>query len=134
MKIDGRCHCGAVTYEAEVDPEAVEICHCTDCQTLTGSAFRVVVPALPGSFRLLSGKPSQYVKIAESGNRRLQAFCGVCGTPIYATSADEGPKTYGLRMGAIRQRDLLPPRAQVWTRSAQAWLGTLDALPGCATE
>ena len=47
MKVDGRCHCGFLSYVAEVDPEQVEICHCTDCQTLSGSAFRVVVPAEP---------------------------------------------------------------------------------------
>lgn len=27
MKIDGGCHCGAITYEAEVDPEKTSICH-----------------------------------------------------------------------------------------------------------
>jgi hypothetical protein len=45
MHIDGACHCGKITYEAEVDPEAVGICHCTDCQTLSGTAFRTVVMA-----------------------------------------------------------------------------------------
>ncbi len=38
MQIDGQCHCGHVAYEAEIDPEQVGICHCTDCQALTGSA------------------------------------------------------------------------------------------------
>jgi len=32
MRIDGRCHCGFITYEAEIDPEMALICHCTDCQ------------------------------------------------------------------------------------------------------
>jgi hypothetical protein len=45
MKIDGRCHCGQITYEAEVEPNAMFICHCTDCQTLTGTAYRAVVTA-----------------------------------------------------------------------------------------
>ena len=82
MKVDGRCHCGFITYEAEVDPDSVDICNCTDCQTLSGSAFRVVVQAVEGSFRLLSGKPSIYLKAADSGNRRIQAFCPRCATPI----------------------------------------------------
>jgi len=43
MKIDGACHCGEVKYEAEVDPEKVAICDCTDCQSLSGSAFRINV-------------------------------------------------------------------------------------------
>jgi hypothetical protein len=37
MKIDGRWHCGAITYEAEIDPDMVALCHCTDCQTWSGS-------------------------------------------------------------------------------------------------
>ena len=28
MKIDGRCHCGFITYEANVDPDKVYACHC----------------------------------------------------------------------------------------------------------
>jgi hypothetical protein len=26
MKIDGQCHCGFMTYEAEIDPQLVSIC------------------------------------------------------------------------------------------------------------
>ncbi len=42
MRIDGQCHCGGITYEAEVDPATARICHCTDCQVLSGTAFRTV--------------------------------------------------------------------------------------------
>jgi hypothetical protein len=34
MKVDGRCHCGFITFAAEIVPEKVWLCHCTDCQTL----------------------------------------------------------------------------------------------------
>ena len=43
MKIDGGCLCRHITYQAEVDPDKVAICHCTDCQTNSGTAFGVVV-------------------------------------------------------------------------------------------
>ena len=33
MKVDGGCHCGAITVEGEADPDRTHICHCTDCQT-----------------------------------------------------------------------------------------------------
>jgi Glutathione-dependent formaldehyde-activating enzyme len=72
MKIEGGCHCGSIRFEAEVDPATVVICHCTDCQTSSGSAFRTVVVTKPGTFALLSGAPTVYVKTAESGNRRQQ--------------------------------------------------------------
>jgi hypothetical protein len=57
MKIDGRCHCGYVTFEAEADPERTTICNCTDCQTMSGAPLRAVIIAHPGTFVLLSGKP-----------------------------------------------------------------------------
>ncbi len=63
MKIDGSCHCGFLTYEAEVDPADVGICHCADCQKLTGTAFRTTVFAAREAFRLISGVPATYVKI-----------------------------------------------------------------------
>ena len=131
MKIDGHCHCGEITFEAEVDPDALNICHCTDCQTLSGTAFRVNIPAPAEHFVLLSGTPKTYIKTAESGNKRLHAFCGNCGTPIYACAVDN-PQSYGLRIGAISQRAAFSPKRQGWRRSALHWVDTLAAVP--ATE
>src|SRR5208337_4532704 len=84
MKVTGGGDCGRITYEAEVDPATVRVCHGTDCQRLTGTAFRAAIPSLPGTFRLTSGTPTIYVKTAESGRQRHHAFCPECGTPIYA--------------------------------------------------
>ena len=128
MKIDGGCHCGAIAYEAEIDPEMVGICHCADCQTLSGTVFRVAVFAAEENFRLTRGEPKIYVKTAESGNKRAQAFCAECGSPIYATSVGEGPKSYGIRVGTARQRGELPPKRQIWHRSAVPWLPELEGL------
>ena len=127
MRIDGRCHCGEITFEAEVDPEAVTICHCTDCQMLTGSAFRANIPAPAAHFTLRSGAPKTYVKTAESGNQRRHAFCGNCGTPIYACAV-ENPQSYSLRVGTIRQRSAFSPRRQIWRRSALHWVDGLAAI------
>src|SRR5262245_50413062 len=91
MKIDGSCHCGLINYEAEIDPEKVVACHCTDCQSLSASAFRVVVPAPADKFSL-SGEPTVYVITAESGARRAHAFCPRCGSAIYSTTADGHPR------------------------------------------
>lgn len=128
MRIDGGCHCGFIAYEADVDPERVEICHCTDCQILSGSAFRTVVAARKDNFRLLSGQPKTYVKTAESGNQRIQAFCPECGTSIYSAAAGGGGDFLGIRVGTVRQRNSLPPKAQYWWRSAQPWVMELGSL------
>ena len=109
MHIEGECHCGAITYEANINPEKVVVCHCTDCQKLSGTAFRTVVFTEDENFDLKSGELKTYIKIAESGNERIQAFCPNCGSPIYSTSVGEAPKTLGLRVGAINQRSDLQP-------------------------
>jgi hypothetical protein len=134
VKIDGRCHCGLVTYVTEVAPETATICHCTDCQTLSGTAFRTSVVAERANFRLMSGELRTYVKVGDSGRRRAQTFCPICGSPIYSTSADDPTSGYNIRIGTIRQRNQLIPRAQIWCRSAQPWVTDLRDVPGEETE
>jgi hypothetical protein len=129
MHVDGSCHCGHIRFEAEIVPEHAVACHCTDCQTFSSSAFRVVVPTRPGTFRLLAGQPRIYVKTAESGNKREQTFCPECGTPIYSAPPGPEPRSIGLRVGALRQRAQIAPRERWWHRSAPAWLGDLPAVP-----
>ncbi len=129
MKIEGACHCGYITYQAEIDPKKVGICHCTDCQTLSGSAFRTIAPTRKGTFALLTGELKIYVKTSESGNQRPQSFCPKCGTPIYSTSTDDGPKVHSLSAGSIRQRNELVPRIQFWTQSEQSWISEIPSVP-----
>ena len=83
----------------------------------------------------MTGQPTLYEKTAESGNRRTQAFCPKCGSPIYSTTPGEGPQdSYMLRVGILRQRDQLPPKQQIWARSAQSWVNGLAALPKSETQ
>jgi len=131
MKIHGSCVCGSITFEAEADPGKVSICHCTDCQSSTGTAFRTNVRVPGNTFRMLSGTPTIYIKTtADSGNPRAQAFCPGCGSPIYSTTPGDGPQdSYMVRVGVLRERDQLAPKVQNWTRSARPWVRELGALP-----
>ena len=133
MLVHGSCHCRAVRYEARVDPDRTAICHCTDCQKLTGSAYRVSVLAQDGSFRLLAGEPRIYVKRGDNGARRAQAFCADCGSPLYTYDADR-PATIGLRVGCIDERQALVPRRQKWCRSALGWTQSLAGLDSAEGE
>jgi hypothetical protein len=129
MKVQGACFCGAITFEGEADPAAVSVCHCADCQSGSGTAFRVSVP-VPGPTFKLTGKPAIYVKTtADSGNPRAQAFCPTCGSPLYSTTPGEGPQAmYIVRVGVLKQRDQLEPKRQIWWRSARNWVTGLDTV------
>ena len=133
MKVQGQCHCGAIAYEAEVQPGSMTICHCTDCQVHSGSAFRANISAPAASFRLLQGTPRTYVKTTDSGARRLLAFCEHCGTPLYAC-AEQAPVAYSLRTGVLKQRDALgTPQRQIWTQRRRAWVAfseEVESFPG----
>ena len=134
MKVTGGCYCGEIKYEAQINPDHVIICHCTDCQSLSGSAFRSVVFSEHDAFTFITGKPSVFVKIGDSGNKREQTFCSICGSPIYSTSVGDGPKQYGIRLGTVNQRNQLVPQKQKWSRSSQDWTQELCLLPSVDVE
>jgi hypothetical protein len=133
MKVEGACHCGNIRYEAELDPNTVGICHCTDCQALTGSAYRVGARTSAESFVLTGGTPTIYIKTAHSGTKRAHAFCTVCGSPVYA-AAPENPPTYSLRVGALKQRAALPPVRQLWCGSGLPWAMDITGIPRIAPK
>ena len=95
-----------------------------------GLGVRVTVPARVDNFRLVRGTPKVYFKVGDSGNRRVQGFCGECGSPICTHAAEEQPKTYGLRVGCIRERQALTPRKRIWCRSALEWSTDLRGMGG----
>jgi len=132
MQVDGACHCGGIRFTAVVDPARVVVCHCTDCQVLSGSPFRVVALAPIESVRM-DGAPNHYIKHAENGSKRVQAFCPECGTPLYSRAV-ENPKHLSLRLGALRQRAALMPGLQIWKRSSLPWLEGLSGVPSCLRQ
>jgi len=134
MHVDGECLCGFFAFEAEVNPDVVFVCHCTDCQIQSGTSFRAIVPATPGTFKIERGELRAFVKTAESGKLRSLAFCPECGTSIYGGPKPGEDGMLNLRVGALRQRDALRPRARLSTRSAQPWLDDFHKLTKIETQ
>lgn len=122
MKISGQCHCGDIAYEAELDEQKVGICHCADCQALSGSAFRTIGMVAGDAFKIVKGEPKKYVKVGDSGNPRVQAFCANCGSALYASDTGDTPKAYNIRMGTADQRHALAPHFEAWHQSSLPWL------------
>jgi hypothetical protein len=129
MFVTGSCHCGQIKFEAEIEPSELQICHCADCQVLTGTAFRAAIPARREHFKLRQGEPSIYVKIADSGSRRRHAFCGNCGTPVYRMPTDNNPN-YSLRIGNLDQRfEFEFPLRQIWVKRRLPWVTAIASVP-----
>ncbi|TRX72727.1 GFA family protein [Pseudomonas mangiferae] len=134
MHIEGQCHCGHVAYQAEIDPQRVGVCHCTDCQALTGCAFRITVSAPRQAITLTANPPKVYEKHGDNGKKRLQHFCPECGSPLFTSGEESEDGEWGIRWGSIAQRAALEPKAQIWRRSAVGWLDRVPSLPGSDTD
>jgi len=135
MKINGQCHCGEISFSADVVPDQAIICHCSDCQVLSGSPYRAVIPALESDFHIESGKEKIYVKTAEDGSKRAQAFCPKCGTPIYSAPIGKAASNFiGIRIGAVNEKTQLIPSKQIWCRSALNWVDNISGIETLETQ
>ena len=134
MHVDGSCYCRANRFVAEIEPKRVGICHCTDCQIFSSSAFRTRVLMMGEDFELLAGTPAVFEKTAESGARRQLWFCSSCGTHLYGSTVREERILYSVRVGCLAQRAELAPVAQVWCRSELPWISSLRELRRVETQ
>jgi hypothetical protein len=97
-KINGGCYCGDITIVGDVSSDKVMACHFTDCQKFSGAPFRAVAVIAADDVKI-SGTVTEFLKIAESSNKRVQGFCGKCGSHLYA---DDPVKTlFMVRTGCL---------------------------------
>lgn len=128
MHVTGACHCGAVTFSADVDASKVLVCHCTDCQVMASSAFRVGALVRRETFSI-QGRVKEYSKVGTTGTRRSQVFCPECATGIYSYAPEVETPYISLRLGGVHQRAQLPPVHQIWRQSALPWVEHLYDIP-----
>ena len=132
MKVNGKCLCGQVSFQAEVDESKVLLCHCTDCQVQASTAFRIGALVDSAGFSM-QGEVKEHCKIGSTGARRMQVFCPTCATSIYSYTPDNPAAVYSLRLGAVKELRQLRPALQIWRRSALPWLPELESIP-CIME
>ena len=95
-------------------------CHCTDCQTLTASAFSLGMVVDEDQLELLAGTPQTWFKTGSSGEPAINARCSVCSTWIY-TKPQSKPGMLVLRPSSLDDHHWFRPVAQIYTRSALSW-------------
>ena len=119
-QIAGGCLCGKVRYSASGDPAFVGVCHCTDCQKFTGSAFAVVL-GVPKPALTIQGDLATFSKTGDSGKSIRRLFCGACGSSI-ADEADGFPDIVMLGAGTLDDPSWVQPAMQIYCDSAQPWV------------
>jgi len=119
MKIEGGCLCGKVRYSGEAEPIFAGVCHCTNCQKGTGTAFNTVV-AVPKPTVSLSGAVSTYEGRGDTGNAVYKMFCPECGSPV-AEEAAVMADVIMIPVGTLDDPGQVKPAMQIYCDSAQPW-------------
>jgi len=117
----GGCECGAVRYRITSAPIVIYACHCTICQTQSGSAFGMAMRVPAESFELTQGQLKTFQRVADSGQIFTNSFCPDCGTRIHHR-ADRSPGQISLKPGTLDDTSWLRPTHHVFLRSAQPWV------------
>ena len=121
QKMKGGCQCGVISYELLGSPITLYRCHCTDCQTASGSAFGMSMWVKKDDFKLTSGILKSFIRIADSGAKVESFFCDACGVRIYAKAAVLDSEHIVLKPGTLQNTDDLRPSADIWLKSQQNW-------------
>ena len=74
----GGCQCGAVRYEAVVQPDKAYLCHCRMCQRATGGVAAAFINCKIADRRWTAAEPDYY----QSSPIARRPYCARCGTPL----------------------------------------------------
>lgn len=116
----GGCECGSVRYVISGEPIVIYACHCTICQSQSGSAFGLAMRIHSSDFQVTSGELKSFLRQADSGQLFTNSFCPDCGTRIHH-HASKAADHLSLKPGTLDETSWLKPTHHVFARSAQPW-------------
>jgi hypothetical protein len=119
LPIEGGCQCGAARYRITGRPIVFYLCHCTECQRHTSSAFGESLRFSAGDVEI-NGEVATTWRMAESGRRRVGHFCPSCGVRLVHGS--EGGSEVNIKAGTLDDTSWLYPAGHIWVRSAQRFM------------
>jgi len=87
--IKGSCLCGAVTFSVKDEFKTFNLCHCAQCQKISGSAHVANLFTQPDNIEWLSGQ--EFITRYDVPGREIRnEFCSKCGTNVpYVTHSGQ---------------------------------------------
>ena len=120
MIMTGGCACGALRYRAEGEPLLQGLCHCRNCQHVSG-AGHVGFLCLPESAVTVEGPVRSYSLTGGSGRTATRYFCPTCHSSVFGRS-EIMPGQINLYAGSLDDLSWFKPAIAIFTRAGR--LGT----------
>ncbi|THX57655.1 hypothetical protein D6D06_03581 [Aureobasidium pullulans] len=125
----GSCYCGKVSFTYEGEPLNKAICHCTDCQKISGSVYSTNIIVSSKNFSV-QGTPKKYPAKADSGRTVTTVFCGECGSPLWREGdMSEADGILVVRVGCLDDKDAVTeskPLNELYTSGRAGWLSEME--------
>ncbi len=127
--LEGGCACDTIRYRLSSPPMFVHCCHCTSCQTETGSAFVINALIEPDRVVLLAGAPEPVLTPSESGKGQNVFRCPTCRVALWSNYGGAGDLIRFVRVGTLDEPGRLPPDIHIYTRSKLPWVRLPEGVP-----
>jgi hypothetical protein len=114
------CSCGQLSVSVIGEPQIVSACHCTDCQTRTGSAFGISAFFADSQVIANTGESKEYLTTSDAKRSLKRHFCPNCGTTVF-WRAEMLPNMLGIAAGCFLDKDFPEPTVSVWNQSKLEW-------------
>lgn len=115
----GHCLCGAVTFTARITSDALQACHCQQCQRWTGGG--PLINARVADVKMTGEDAIKHLRISDYGER---GFCGTCGSTLYWRM--QGAEISYLAVGLFDDQSGLTMKEEIFTDRRAPWLPHFD--------
>jgi hypothetical protein len=119
LPLTGGCQCGNVTYELSGLPVVFYLCHCTECQKQSSSAFGESLQVRKADLAI-TGNYKTYTRSSDSGFPLRCDFCPDCGTRLFHRR-DNRSEVLNIKAGTLNDTTWLKPAGHIWAKSKQTW-------------
>jgi hypothetical protein len=100
----------------------VHCCHCTSCQTETGSAFVINALIESGEVETLRGEPVAVMTPTESGRGQQIWRCPECEVALWSNYGGARDIIRFVRVGTLDNPRVVEPDIHIYTRSKLPWV------------
>jgi hypothetical protein len=119
LPLTGGCQCGRIRYSLRAKPLVFYLCHCTECQRHTSSAFGESLRFKRQDMDVDPGLVS-VSRRSESGKQRQGWFCPDCGVRIW--HGTDGSAEINIKAGTLDDTSWLVPAGHIWCGSKQPFM------------